>query len=199
VVLQWLALLWDVVPLGWSPAASPASRLSWTLQTQIRLLPPLLCCAVPSRLALDMCSQPVHAPTCSLIICFMDVHVQAVLAAKASHVKEMQMFRELCLLLCPMIASTLGWKQMALHGMFQLSPELATHTAIKLSWICDSSFSGACFHGPGAVFSQLPHTVLRGLVADLAVPVHVCAVPWCDSSCPRELSTPHLPALLLFH
>lgn len=48
VVLQWSVLLWDVIPLGWSAASSPVSRLSRTLQTQICLLPPLLCCAVLS-------------------------------------------------------------------------------------------------------------------------------------------------------
>lgn len=58
---------------------------------------------------------------------------------------------------------------MALHGMLQLSPEMVTHAASKLSWICDSSFSGACFHGPGAVFLQLPHFVFRALVAGLCL------------------------------
>lgn len=153
MVLQWSVLLWDVIPLGWSAAASPVSRLSWTLQTQICLLPPLLCCAVLSCSALGTCSQPVQAPTCSLIVCFIDVRVRAVLAAKLSHVKEMWMLGELCLLLCHTTAATLGWKRMALHGMLQLSPELVTHAAIELRWICDSSFAGARFHGPGAVSS----------------------------------------------
>lgn len=117
------------------------------------LLPPLLCCAVLSCSALGTCSQPVQAPTCSLIVCFIDVCVRAVLAAKLSHVKELWMLGELCLLLCHTTAATLGWKRMALHGMLQLSPELVTHAAIELRWICDSSFAGARFHGPGAVSS----------------------------------------------
>lgn len=184
-------LLQDIASPDWSPEASSASWLSWTLQTQVCLLPPLPCCAIPSCLALGMGSLPVHAPTCSLIIHFIDVHVRAVLAAKASRMKETWMLREVCLLLCHTIAGTLGRKRMALHGMLQLSLELVTHATIKLSWICDRSFSGACFHGSGAVFLQLPHFVFWALVSSRSVPCLCKSVRFPGVTAPARDSSTH--------
>lgn len=106
VVLQWPVLLQDSAALGWSPAASPASRsTSWTLQPQIFLVLLLLCCAVPC-----CCRAGVASLSCSLAVPFIDVGVRAVLAVQASPMKEMRLLWELWLLLCLTISSSLGQK-----------------------------------------------------------------------------------------
>lgn len=106
VVLQWPVLLQDSAALGWSPTASPASRsTSWTLQPQIFLVLLLLCCAVPC-----CCRAGVASLSCSLAVPFIDVGVRAVLAVQASPMKEMRLLRELWLLLCLTISSSLGQK-----------------------------------------------------------------------------------------
>lgn len=103
------------------------TQLFWTLQTQICLLPAVLC--DPSCLALGTCSQPIHAPAGSLIVCLVHATVQAVLAAQASMRGGDADARRLCLLLCHTVTSRLGWKGSALHGMLQLSPAPVTRSS----------------------------------------------------------------------
>lgn len=184
MILQWSVLLQNTTP---GLVSSSFTRISAFLDPANPNLPPpssaVLCCPLLLGFLARVCS-PVHALACTLIVCSIDVHVRDVLAAKVSRVKE-------------------TWRLRACCSATQSPAHLVGN-----EWLCVgcSSYAWTRSHthlSSSAGFSMAQVISLcsclfmfQALVADLSC---ACAVPWCDSSCQRELSTPHPPTLLLFH
>lgn len=173
------------------PTASPASRsISWTLQSQVCLVLLLLCCAGPSCCRAGAASLS-HCPFVPFIGAGVragsdsDSHegdTAAPRAVAAPQAHNQQEGTEI---------KISAWDAPAEPGA---GPTHSSGLAVLVRAHFQEHISMAQGLSPRSCLIWCP----RDLWQICAMLVPVCAVPWSDSSCWRELSPLHLPALLLF-